>query len=206
MTFTIVKHALIDHYITILRDRGTPPDMFRHAALKVSRILAVAVTQDLNTCDCPVETPLEPYVGRALEGTVVAIPILRAGLSLVEAVSDIVPNLAVGHIGLKRDEVTAQASSYFMKLPDCTTGSTVLLLDPMLATGGSAIMAISLVKEVRPASIRLITVLAAPEGVAAVQAAHPDVQIYTGALDRELNSSKFILPGLGDFGDRLCNT
>jgi uracil phosphoribosyltransferase len=206
MALTIVKHALIDHYITILRNKQTSSEDFRNAARKVSRIMAVAVSQDLPLGDTTIETPLEVYHGQKLNGTVVAVPILRAGLALVDAVSDIVPNLAVGHIGLKRDEETAKAISYFMKLPECTEGSTVLLLDPMLATGGSAIMAIDLVMNARPASIRLVTVLAAPEGVAAVEAAHPQVQIYTGALDRELNSSKFILPGLGDFGDRICNT
>jgi len=206
MAFTIVKHALIDHYITILRDCDTSPDLFRNAALKVSRILASAATQDLNTRDKPVNTPLEPYIGQILDGTVVAVPILRAGLALVDALNDIVPDLAVGHIGLQRDEVSAQASIYFMKLPKSATGSTVLVLDPMLATGGSANMAITLVKTFNPARIKLITVLAAPEGVAAVEEAHPDVHIYSGVLDRELNASKFILPGLGDFGDRMYNT
>lgn len=153
-----------------------------------------------------VDTPLEPATGLVLENEVAVVPVLRAGLSMVEAVLTLVPDARVGHIGLQRDEETAVASRYYLKLPSITPSMTVLVVDPMLATGGSAQAAIDLVKAAGALDVRLLSIVAAPEGVAHVQAMHPDVSIFTTAVDRQLNAQKYILPGLGDFGDRLYGT
>lgn len=206
MTLTIVKHSLLEHYLTILRNRESSSDEFRRASQQVSKILAVAATRDLPTTEEAVDTPLEPYTGQSLAGRVIAVPILRAGLALVGTVSKLVPNLSIGYIGLQRDEESAEPTTYYIKLPENSTGATVLILDPMLATGGSALAALTLVKAVQPALIKLVCVVCAPEGVEAVEKAYPEIEIYTAALDRELNSAKYILPGLGDFGDRICGT
>ena len=152
------------------------------------------------------QTPLETMNASALSGDVVVVAVLRAGLCLVEPVLELVPHARVGHIGLKRDEETAQASCYSVHLPTGLPDSLVLLVDPMLATGGSALMALDRLKAEGARRIRLLCIVAAPEGVAVVERAHPDVDIYTPALDRQLNDRKYILPGLGDFGDRLYGT
>lgn len=151
-------------------------------------------------------TPLEQTDGREVDDHVVAVPILRAGLGLVGPVLELLPHVTVGYIGLERDERTAVASRYYVKLPPDIRGKVVMVLDPMLATGGTAIKAFELLKEYGPASVRLVCVVAAPEGIQALQAAHPDVQIFTAAKDRQLNPQKYILPGLGDYGDRLFGT
>jgi uracil phosphoribosyltransferase len=153
-----------------------------------------------------VQTPLESTGGQTVSTDIVAVAVLRAGLCLVDPVLDLLPRARVGHIGLRRDETTAQASCYSVHLPQGLSEALVLLLDPMLATGGSAVMAIDALKAEGARNIRLLSVVAAPEGVAIVERAHPDVDIYTPALDRELNDRKYILPGLGDFGDRLFGT
>src|SRR5262245_32281786 len=163
-------------------------------------------TKRLPVVPARVETPIEPAEGGALRADVVVVPVLRAGLGMVEAVLDLLPHARVGHIGLQRDEQTAVASQYYAKLPHDLSKSTALIVDPMLATGGSAIAAITMLQRAGARDIRLICIVAAPEGIAAVEQAHPRAEIFTPVIDRELNSRKFIVPGLGDFGDRLYGT
>ena len=151
-------------------------------------------------------TPLGPAEGRVVHADVVVVPVLRAGLGMVDAVLELVPTARVGHIGLQRDETTARASKYYAKLPHHLADSFVLLVDPMLATGGSAVEALDLVKGADARAVRLICIVAAPEGVALVESRHPDVSVYAPVVDRELNAHKFIVPCLGDFGDRLYGT
>jgi uracil phosphoribosyltransferase len=153
-----------------------------------------------------IETPLEPTPGRQLRADIVVVPVLRAGLGMVEAVLEVLPHARVGHIGLQRDEQTAVASQYYKKLPPDLSRSTALIVDPMLATGGSAVAAIAMLQRAGAEDIRLICIVAAPEGIAEVERAHPSVHVFTPAIDRGLNAHKFIVPGLGDFGDRLYGT
>jgi uracil phosphoribosyltransferase len=204
VAITVIDHPLARHVLTELRERTTPPARFRVLAKQLTPILVIEATRDLPTDRTTVETPLERADGAELAG-IVAVPILRAGLGMVEAVSDLFPGVTVGHIGLERDEDTLKPGSYYEKFPPLD-GRHVLLLDPMLATGGSAVLAASRIKDKEPASLRMVCMVAAPEGVKALDAAHPDVSVFTAALDRELNDRGYILPGLGDFGDRLYGT
>lgn len=205
MSVTVVDHPLAEHLLAFLRDRATPPAVFRTLAKRLALALALEAIRDLPTTQVTVETPLERTTGRVL-GDLVAVPILRAGLGMLEAVTELFPEVAVGYIGLERDEASLQPQSYYRKLPP-VTGRHVLVLDPMLATGGSGSAACSAVKEAgTPTSIRFVCVVAAPEGIGRLQTDHPDVPIFTAALDRELNEHGYILPGLGDFGDRLFGT
>ena len=169
-------------------------------------MVVAEATRDVATEPVTVQTPLESTTGRAVAADIVVVAVLRAGLCLVDPVLDLLPRARVGHIGLRRDETTAQASCYSVHLPTGLADALVLLVDPMLATGGSAVMALDALKAAGARNIRLLCVVAAPEGVAIVERAHPDVDIYTPALDRQLNDRKYILPGLGDFGDRLYGT
>jgi uracil phosphoribosyltransferase len=202
----LVTHPVAQDALAALRDITTPPGEFRRLAQRLGLVVALEATRDLPTAAIEVQTPLEMTTGNAVQVDVVVVAVLRAGLSLVEPVLDLLPHARVGHIGLKRDEKTAQACRYSEHLPDGLADSVVLLVDPMLATGGSAVMALDMLKEAGARDIRLLCIVAAPEGVAVVAAAHPDVAVFTPALDRELNNRKFILPGLGDFGDRLFGT
>ena len=206
MTLHLVEHPLVAHYLTRLRDRETEPDGFREASDKIITLLLFEATRDLRSRNFPLQTPLEETQGHEVESRVVAVPILRAGLGLVSPVLALLPNVTVGYIGLERDERTAVASRYYVKLPPDIEGKIVMILDPMLATGGTAIKAVEIMKEYRPASVRLVCVVAAPEGIQALQEAHPDVLIFAAARDRQLNAQKYILPGLGDYGDRLFGT
>ena len=205
MSVTIVDHPLAGHLLTSLRDRATPPAVFRTLAKRLALALVLEALHDLPTAEIDVQTPLETAKGRVL-GELVAVPILRAGLGMLEAATELFPEIAVGYIGLERDEASLQPQSYYRKLPP-VSGRHVLVLDPMLATGGSGSAGCSAVKGAgEPASIRFVCVVAAPEGVARMQADHPDVPIFTAAVDRQLNDHGYILPGLGDFGDRLFGT
>jgi len=204
VSVTVVDHALAAHLLAQLRDQATPPPLFRTLAKRLALVLTVEAIRDLPTTDVDVQTPLEPAAGRVLDD-LVAVPILRAGLGMLEAVTELFPDVAVGYIGLERDEASLQPQSYYRKLPP-VEGRHVLVLDPMLATGGSGSAATSAVKDGRPASIRFVCVVSAPEGIAKMQADHPDVPIFTAAVDRQLNDQGYILPGLGDFGDRLFGT
>ncbi len=189
-----------------LRDVATQPPAFRRAANRISVLLAAEALRDVPAENATVTTPLGPAVGRVVRTDVVVVPVLRAGLGMLDAVLELIPAARVGHIGLQRDEATAIASRYYSKLPSDLAGSFVLMIDPMLATGGSAVAAIDLLKAAGARTIRMICIVSAPDGVAMMERHHPDVAVYTPAIDRELNAHKFIVPGLGDFGDRLYGT
>jgi len=204
-TLTIVEHPLAAHLLVGLRDANTAPEHFRHLAKRLSIVLLLEATRELATVESTVTTPLTDAPARQLAQAPVAVPILRAGLGMLDAVTDLLPDVAVGYAGLERDEGTLRPSSYYLKVPDMT-GRPVLLLDPMLATGGSASFACRLLKERGATDIRLISVVAAPEGAAMMAAEHPDVRVFTAALDDSLNDVGYIVPGLGDFGDRLFGT
>ena len=190
----------------MLRDAQTPPIEFRRAARRISTIVLTEALRDVPTERRAVQTPLEAAEGAAIAGDVVIVPVLRAGLGMLEAALDLVPAARVGHLGLKRDETTAVAARYYAHLPEQIGSSFVLLIDPMLATGGSAVASLDMLAAAGARNLRLACIVAAPEGIAAVERRHPGVRIYTPAVDRALNARKFILPGLGDFGDRLYGT
>jgi uracil phosphoribosyltransferase len=201
---TVVDHALAGHLLAQLRSQETAPPVFRTLAKRLALTLALEAIRDLPATEIAVRTPLEETTGLVLDD-LVAVPILRAGLGMLEAVTELFPEVAVGYIGLERDEASLEPQSYYRKLPP-VEGRHVLVLDPMLATGGSGSAATSAVKEGRPASIRFVCVVAAPEGIRKMEADHPDVPIFTAAIDRQLNERGYIVPGLGDFGDRLFGT
>jgi uracil phosphoribosyltransferase len=204
VSVTVVDHALAGHLLAQLRSQETAPPVFRTLAKRLALTLALEAIRDLPTTEVVVRTPLEETTGRVL-GDLVAVPILRAGLGMLEAVTELFPEVAVGYIGLERDEASLEPQSYYRKLPSVQRRH-VLVLDPMLATGGSGSAATSAVKEGGPASIRFVCVVAAPEGIRKMEADHPDVPIFTAAIDRQLNERGYIVPGLGDFGDRLFGT
>jgi uracil phosphoribosyltransferase len=202
----LVEHPLVHDALLELRDARTEPPAFRRAANRISVLLAAEALRDVPSRAARVQTPLGPADGRQVSTDVVVVPVLRAGLGMLDAVLELLPGARVGHIGLQRDEATAIASKYYTKLPPNLSDSYVLMIDPMLATGGSAVAAIDLIKGAGARTIRMICIVAAPEGVHAIEARHPDVAVYTPVVDRELNAHKFIVPGLGDFGDRLYGT
>jgi uracil phosphoribosyltransferase len=201
-----VEHPLVHDALAALRDKTTSPQTFRHMAMRISLLLASEATRDVPTSTIEVQTPLGPAAGRRVRDGVVVVPVLRAGLGMLDAVLELIPTARVGHIGLQRDEMTAIASQYYSKLPPDLTGSFVLMIDPMLATGGSAVAALDLIRKAGGSHVRMICIVAAPEGIALVERHHPDVHIYTPVVDEGLNAHKFIVPGLGDFGDRLYGT
>jgi len=196
----------VDNSLVALRDVNTGTDIFRRHARLLTLILAFHVLEDLPTRAVNVRTPLEEMRGHVIDRNVIFVPVLRAGLAMLDAMSDFVPGSKVGFVGLERDETTAIAHSYYQKLPDQLAEAEAIILDPMLATGGSALATVELLKKNRASSIRLACVLAAPEGIALLNERHPDVRIFTAVVDRGLNDRKFILPGLGDFGDRYFGT
>ena len=202
----LVEHPLVHDALAILRDATTRPEVFRRMAVRISLLLAAEATRDLPVSPVTVASPLGPAAGQRVRGDVVVVPVLRAGLGMLDAVLELIPSARVGHIGLQRDELTAVASQYYAKLPQSLAQSFVLMIDPMLATGGSAVAALDLLREAGARSVRMICIVSAPEGIALVEQRHPDVQIYTPVVDHGLNDQKFILPGLGDFGDRLYGT
>jgi uracil phosphoribosyltransferase len=202
----LVTHPLVHDALATLRDVSTPPELFRRMAVRISLLLAAEATRDVPARDVTVATPLGPAAGRRITGDVVVVPVLRAGLGMLDAILELIPTARVGHIGLQRDEMTAVASQYYSKLPRDLTRSFVLMIDPMLATGGSAVAALDLLRAAGARDVRLICIVAAPEGIALVERHHPDVQVFTPVVDTGLNAHKFIVPGLGDFGDRLYGT
>lgn len=206
MPLHLLDHPLAAHLITHLRDRTTTPATFRILAQQLSLLLVIQATRDLETEEKSVETPLETTTGRVLRRQpLVIVPILRAGLGMVQPFTDLFPDVSVGYVGLERDHETARARSYYCKLPPLE-GRHVFVVDPMLATGGSAVQALTVVKAHGATDARLVCIVSAPEGVAEVEKHHPGTAIHTAALDRALNARKYILPGLGDFGDRLYGT
>ena len=206
MALHVVSHPLVDDVLAALRDRRTPSVEFRRLAQRASLLVAAEATRDLPTREVPVETPLETVRARVLASRVVAVPVLRAGLGMLDAFLQLVPGAQVGYFGLERNEQTAVARRYYEKVPKDLADAYVYLLDPMLATGGSAALAIDGLHGLGARRVRLLCVVAAPEGVRHLEQAAPGTEVYTAALDRELNEHKYILPGLGDFGDRLFGT
>ena len=206
MPLHLVEHPLVHDALATLRDASTPPQTFRHMAMRISLLLATEATRQVPSSPVAVQTPLGPANGRRVDDGVVVVPVLRAGLGMLDAVLELIPTARVGHIGLQRDEMTAVASQYYSKLPPDMAGAFVLMIDPMLATGGSAVAALDLIRRAGGHDVRMICIVAAPEGIALVERHHPDVHIYTPVVDSGLNAHKFIVPGLGDFGDRLYGT
>jgi uracil phosphoribosyltransferase len=205
LSLSVSNHPLVADSLRQLRDASTPPDEFRTLARKIITFLLYEATADLPIRNVTVQTPLRETAGVEVAREVVAIPVLRSGLGILGPALELLPQVSVGYIGLERDEVTAVARIYYKKLP-AMAGKVPLLLDPMLATGGSAAQALDLIKEAGGVDPRMICVVAAPEGVRVLEERHPEVHIYTAALDEGLNDRAFIVPGLGDFGDRLFGT
>lgn len=205
MPLHVLDHPLAGHLLAGLRDRATPPERFRQLSRVLTTLLVIEATREMSSRSVEIETPIEATGGKMLSQSLAVVPILRAGLGMLESAVQLFPDVAVGYIGLERHEATAVAHSYYSKLPHLE-GKYTLCLDPMLATGGSAAQAISLIKLHNPAQVVMVSVVAAPEGVAKLQESHPEVRIVSAALDRCLNDRKYIVPGLGDFGDRLYGT
>lgn len=203
----VIDHPLIQHKITLIRDKDTGPKDFRDLVGEVAMLMAYEVTRDMALDDVTVDTPIGPAAGKQLSGKKVGVvAILRAGLGMVDGVLKLIPAARVGHIGLYRDPNTLRPVEYYCKLPADVAERQLVMLDPMLATGGSACAAIQFAKDRGATSIKLVNLIAAPEGIELVQSTHPDVDIYVAAVDERLNSHGYIVPGLGDAGDRLFGT
>ena len=203
----LIDHPLVQHKLTLMRRKDASTSTFRTLLNELSSLMAYEVTRDMPLQAIEVETPLEIMTGRVIDGKkLVFVSILRAGNGILEGMLSMVPSARVGHIGLYRDPQTLQPVEYYFKMPQDMAERDVIVVDPMLATGNSAIAAISRVKQLNPKSIKFVCLLTCPEGVAALQKAHPEVPIYTAAMDRQLNDHGYILPGLGDAGDRIYGT
>ncbi len=202
-----LKHPLIEHKLAILRDKKTGTKEFRELISEIASVLCYEAMKDVKLKKVKITTPIEEMeIGKLEEDNYAFIPILRAGMGMLDGVLGVVPNAKIGHIGMYRDEETYQPVNYFFKVPKGIEKREVFLLDPMLATGGSAIDAIDLLKEKGVKKIKFLCIISAPEGIEAVTKKHPDVKIYTAHIDRELNNNKYICPGLGDAGDRIFGT
>jgi uracil phosphoribosyltransferase len=203
----LIDHPLVQHKLTLMRRKDASTSTFRTLLNELSSLMAYEVTRDMPLQDVQIETPLEPMTGRMIDGKkLVLVSILRAGNGILEGMLSVVPGARVGHIGLYRDPATLQAVEYYFKMPGDMAERDIIVVDPMLATGNSAIAAIDRLKRLKPKSIKFVCLLTCPEGIAALQLAHPDVPIYTAAIDRQLNDHGYILPGLGDAGDRIFGT
>lgn len=201
------KHPLIQHKISLLRDKNTGTNEFRKLVEEIAMLMGYEALSDLPMEDVEIETPIETCMSPVIAGRKLAIvPILRAGLGMVNGIQVLVPSAKVGHIGLYRDEKTHEPHEYFCKLPPAISERLIIIPDPMLATGGSAIAAVDFIKQRGGKNIKFICIIAAPEGIKKLQEAHPDIQIYVGHIDRELNENAYICPGLGDAGDRIFGT
>ncbi|MBI5449009.1 uracil phosphoribosyltransferase [Candidatus Gottesmanbacteria bacterium] len=203
---SVVSHPLIDHSLTILRDRDTKTEEFRRHADVISKLILIEATKHLKLMDKKIETPLAPFVGKELQDDVIVVPVLRAGLAMLIALRDFLPAVSVGFIGLERDEKTAIAREYYKKIPQIFTTHIVLVIDPMLATGGSMDDTVAAVKAKGAKRIVAVSIVSAPEGIKHFSKNHPDVPIITAAIDKQLNDKAYIVPGLGDFGDRYFGT
>jgi len=202
----ISRHPLVDHKLSLLRDRTTEPKRFRELVRELSWLLGYEAMADLTTQPITIETPLEQMAGAELEPKVGLVPVLRAGLGMVDAMLELMPSAEVWHIGLYRDERSLKPVEYYNKLPDAATVQVCLILDPMLATGGSSAATVDILKAWGAARIKQVSLIAAPEGIATLSTAHPDVDIHVAAVDRALNERGYIVPGLGDAGDRQFGT
>ena len=205
--FKVIDHPLIQHKLTIIRNKDCGTREFREVVNEIAELMVYEVCRDMPLEDIEVETPVATAVEKRLAGKkVVVVPILRAGLGMVDGVLELLPAAKVGHIGMYRDEETLQPHEYFVKMPDHLDKREMIIVDPMLATGGSAIAAVDALKKRGAKSIRFVCLVAAPEGVKALREAHPDIDVYAAALDDHLNENGYIVPGLGDAGDRLFGT
>ena len=205
--FQVIDHPLIQHKLTMIREKNCGTKVFREVVNEIAMLMAYEVSRDMPLEDVVIETPMGKSTQKTLSGKKVAIiPILRAGIGMVDGILELIPAAKVGHVGLYRDEETLQPHEYFVKLPEDIASRQLFVVDPMLAPGGSAIMAIDSLKERGASNIKFVCLVAVPEGVKALQEAHPDVDIYTAALDERLNEDGYIVPGLGDAGDRLFGT
>lgn len=203
----VMNHPLIQHKLTLLRDVSTGTKVFRETVSEIASLMCYEATRDLPLQDIETKTPMQTAVTKVIAGRKLAfVPILRAGLGMVDGVLNLIPSAKVGHIGLYRDHETLKPVEYYNKLPSDIEQRDVIVLDPMLATGGSAVDAISIVKKSNPKTIKFLCIIAAPEGVEALTKAHPDVLVYCAAIDEKLNEDGYILPGLGDAGDRIFGT
>ncbi|UUZ75912.1 uracil phosphoribosyltransferase [Polaromonas sp. P1(28)-13] len=203
----LIDHPLVQHKLTLMRRKDASTNTFRTLLNELSLLMAYEVTRDMPMQDVEIETPLETMTGKMIDGKkLVFVSILRAGNGILEGMLSVVPGARVGHVGLYRDPKTLTAVEYYFKMPHDMEERDVVVVDPMLATGNSAIAAVERLKELNPKSIKFVCLLTCPEGIAALQKAHPDVPIYTAAIDRELNDHGYILPGLGDAGDRIFGT
>ncbi|CAA2104763.1 MULTISPECIES: uracil phosphoribosyltransferase [Variovorax] len=203
----LVNHPLVQHKLTLMRRKDASTNSFRRLLNEISMLMAYEVTRDMPMQDIEVETPLETMQAKVIDGKkLVLVSILRAGTGILDGMLTVVPGARVGHIGLYRDPKTLTAVEYYFKMPGEMDSRDVIVVDPMLATGNSAVAAVERLKELNPKSIKFVCLLTCPEGVKTMQTAHPDVPIYTAAIDRELDSHGYILPGLGDAGDRIFGT
>ena len=203
----VIDHPLVQHKLTLMRQKDASTKSFRTLLNELAMLMAYEVTRDMPTQDVEIETPLEKMTGKMIDGKkLVLVSILRAGTGILDGMLTVVPGARVGHIGLYRDPKTLQAVEYYFKLPSDMHERDVVVVDPMLATGNSAVAAIDRIKAVKPKSIKFLCLLTCPEGLATLYKAHPDVPVYTAAVDRQLNDHGYILPGLGDAGDRIFGT
>jgi len=203
----LISHPLVQHKLTLMRRKDASTKTFRTLLNELSSLMAYEVTRDMPLQDVEVETPLESMTGKMIDGKkLVFVSILRAGNGILEGMLSVVPSARVGHVGLYRDPETLSPVEYYFKMPQEMQERDIVIVDPMLATGNSAIAAVDRLKQLNPRSIKFVCLLTCPEGVAALQQAHPDVDIYTAAIDRQLNEHGYILPGLGDAGDRIFGT
>ncbi len=203
----LITHPLVQHKLTLMRKKEASTNSFRHLLNELSMLMAYEVTRDMPTQEVEIETPLEKMTGTMIDGKkLVLVSILRAGTGILDGMLTVVPGARVGHIGLYRDPKTLQAVEYYFKMPKDMHERDVVVVDPMLATGNSAVAAIDRVKALKPKSIKFLCLLTCPEGLAKMYQAHPDVPVYTAAVDRQLNDHGYILPGLGDAGDRIFGT
>ena len=202
----IMDHPLVNHKITMIRDENTDTNNFRKLVYEISLLIGYEATKDLKLKDIEIKTPMMKTTQKVLADKVAIVPILRAGLGMLDGILDLVPNAHVGHIGLQRNEETLQPEEYYCKLPKDLSEREVLLVDPMLATGGSSAAAVSFIKARGAKNIKLLCIIAAPEGLKVMNEQHPDVKVFCGALDEKLNEKGYILPGLGDAGDRIFGT
>jgi uracil phosphoribosyltransferase len=203
---TVIDHPVLADHLAVMRDRTTPHGVFRQALFEASAIMAVEVARELPLREVEIETPLETTTVQRLRDEVAVVPVLRAGLGMVDGFLRLLPDARVGHVGVQRDEQEHTPIDYYQRLPPGLPNARVYVLDPMLATGGSAVHALGTLKRAQAVRPELVCLVSAPEGIAAVHAAHPDVRIWTAAVDRELDENAYIRPGLGDAGDRVFGT
>ena len=206
MSVTILDHALIQHKLTIMRDKNTSTYIFKQNLDEIAKLIAFEVTRHVSLKDKAIETPVCAMLGKEMDQQIILAPILRAGIGLVDGFRDIIPTAKIGHIGMERDEETLIPREYYAKFPKGLEDALVIVLDPMLATGGSASDTITMLKEDGVTKIKFLCIIAAPEGIKKLQEIHPDVKVYTATIDEKLNDIGYIIPGLGDAGDRVFGT